>query len=212
MDIRRTQIAYRCPACAEATVGFLGGLTAAADMLRLKCSCGESALDITKRRGGGIHLSVPCVYCGENHGTDISEELVGRDALTALPCPFSGMDIAFIGSDEQIASAVTDSAAALGRIMTALEAEEISDIQPREGDADDTAIDPAVFDTINFIVRDLESEGQVKCPCGATRPALRYTDSGIQVYCESCGASRDITALTPTAAEEYLTLSEIILA
>ena len=211
MELRRTQIAYRCPSCAEAVVGFLGGLTAAADMLRLKCSCSASALDITKRRGGGIHLSIPCVYCGENHGADIREDLIGREGLTSIPCPFSGMDIAFIGGEEDIRGALERSAESLGRLMTALEAEDISDIQPREADADDVAIDPAVFDTINFLVRDLESEGRVKCPCKNTRPALRYTDTGIQVYCEECGASYDFHAPTPTLAEEYLTLDEISL-
>jgi hypothetical protein len=33
----------------------------------------------------------------------------------------------------------------------------------------------------------------------------------MQAYCENCGASRDFSAPSPTMAEEYLDLDELIL-
>ena len=211
MNLRRTQIAYRCPECTSLTVGFLGGLTAAADMLRLRCDCGASALDIKKRGDGGIHLSVPCVYCKDNHGLDLSSALLERDRIIRLPCPYSGMGILFIGDEEEMESALAESADELSRVMSAFEAETVSDIQPEDDDGD-SAPDPAIYDTFNFLLRDLESEGGVKCPCECGEYDLRFIDGGIQIYCKNCGASRDFHAASAASAEEYLTLDEITLA
>jgi len=206
---KRTQIAYRCPDCAVATVGFLGGLGAVSDMLRLKCSCGESAMDIKKQNDGKIHLSVPCVYCKSNHSYVVSPEIMMRDELTKFSCPYSGMGIAFIGGEDEISSEVEKSAEELSRIMASLEAEDVSDIQPQYVSEDSMPPDPSIFDTINFVVRDLEAEGKVSCPCKNGRYDLRFTDDGMQVYCTSCGASYDFYARSVSVAEEYLTLAEI---
>ena len=211
MAIRRTQIAYRCPECATATVGFLGGLSSVTDMLRLKCSCGDSALDIKKQSDGKVALSVPCVYCKSNHSLVVSPEVMQRDELTKFSCPYSGMGIAFIGDEESVSKEVENSAEELARIMTSLEAETVSDIQPQDVGEDSIPPDPAIFDTLNFVVRDLEAEGEVHCPCNSGSYDLRFTDDGMQVYCTVCGASYDFYAKSVSVAEEYLTISSITL-
>ena len=209
--IKRTQIAYRCPECAVATVGFLGGLSAVTDMLRLKCSCGESALDIKKQNDGKIALSVPCVYCKSNHTFVVSPDIMQRDEMTKFSCPYSGMGIAFIGDEESVGKEVENSAEELARIMTSLEAESVSDIQPQDVGEDSVPPDPAIYDTLNFVVRDLEAEGNVHCPCGDGEYDLRFTDDGMQVYCKNCGATYDFYARSVSVAEEYLTLDSITL-
>ena len=211
MAIRRTQIAYRCPDCATATVGFLGGLGAVSDMLRLKCSCGGSALDIKKQNDGKINLSAPCVYCKSNHSFVVSPEIMQRDELTKFSCPYSGMGIAFIGDEDSVAKEVENSAEELSRIMLSLEAETVSDIQPQDVGEDSMPPDPAIYDTLNFVVRDLEAEGAVHCPCNSGNYDLRFTDDGMQVYCKSCGATYDFYARSVSVAEEYLTIDSITL-
>ena len=211
MATKRTQIAYRCPECAVATVGFLGGLGAVSDMLRLKCSCGESALDIKKQNDGKINLSVPCVYCKSNHSYVVSPEVMRREEMTKFSCPYSGMGIAFIGDEESVSKELEGAAEELSRIMTSLEAETLSDIQPQDVGDDSVPPDPAIYDTLNFVVRDLESEGEVHCPCDNGSYDLRFTDDGMQVYCKSCGATYDFFARSVSIAEEYLTLDSITL-
>lgn len=211
MATKRTQIAYRCPECAVATVGFLGGLGAVSDMLRLKCSCTESALDIKKQNDGKINLSVPCVYCKSNHSFVVSPEIMRRDEPTKFSCPYSGMGIAFIGDEETVSKEVDNSAEELSRIMTSLEAETVSDIQPQDIGEDSVPPDPAIYDTLNFVVRDLEAEGEVHCPCQSGDYDLRFTDDGMQVYCKSCGASYEFYAKSVAVAEEYLSLDSITL-
>lgn len=208
---KRTQIAYRCPDCAFMTVGFLGGLSSVSDMLRLKCSCQESALDIKKQPDGKINLSVPCVYCKSNHSFVVSAEIMQREDLTRFNCPYSGMGIAFIGDEESVSSETEKSAEELSRIMMSLEAETVSDIQPQDVAEDSMPPDPAIFDTFNFILRDLEAEGAVHCPCPNGEYDLRFTDDGMQIYCKKCGASHDFYAKSVTAAEDYITIDSITL-
>lgn len=208
---KRTQIAFRCPECAVATVGFLGGLSSVSDMLRLKCSCGESSLDIKKQNDGKVHLSVPCVYCKSNHSYVVSPEIMTREELTRFSCPYSGMGIAFIGYEDEVSAEIEKSAEELARIMTSLEAEDVKDIQPQDVAEDSMPPDPAIYDTINFIVRDLEAEGAVHCPCDNGEYDLRFTDDGMQVYCKNCGASYDFYARSVSLAEEYLTIDSITL-
>ena len=211
MNKRINHIAYRCPDCAVATVGLLGGAATFGDLLRLKCECGGSALDIKKERDGKIHLHVPCIYCKDSHGYKLSPDVLTRDKLTKLGCPFSGMDIAFIGEGGEIAPELERTADELSRIMASLDAEDVKDIQPHDLDENECPPDPSIFDTINFVVRDLEAEGKVKCPCNSGKYGLRFTDDGMQVYCEDCGASFNFHCRSVSLAEEYLTASEIVL-
>ena len=211
MATKRTQIAYRCPECAVATVGFLGGLGAVSDMLRLKCSCGESALDIKKQNDGKVSLSIPCVYCKSNHSYILSPEVMRREEMTKFSCPYSGLGIAFIGDEDSVSKELETSAEELSRIMTSLEAETLADIQPQDVGEDSVPPDPAIYDTLNFVVRDLEAEGEVHCPCNSGSYDLRFTDDGMQVYCKNCGATYDFYARSVSVAEEYLTLGSITL-
>ena len=204
-EMTRNQIAYRCPECGTATVGLLGRLADVSDMLRLKCECGESLLEI-KKTGTGIRLSVPCVFCKSSHTYTLSHDIAVRENITKLPCPYANMDIAFIGSAEDVSSELDRTGEELSRVIASFEGETLSDIQPSEVGSEDGVTDPAVYDTINFLLRDLESEGLVKCPCGEGKYDLRFTDNGIEVYCERCGASHGFSAKTQAMAEEYLSL------
>ncbi len=209
MSIRRNQIAYRCPDCGVATVGFLGGLSSVSDMLRLKCECGGSSLDVKRGTDKKLHLSVPCVYCKDEHGYNISAEILTRDDTLRLSCPFSGMDIFFSTDASQMGAELDKSADELSRVMQSMEAEELRDIQPQDVAEDSCPPDPAIYDTLNFVVRDLEAEGAIKCPCGKGGYGLRFCDEGMQVYCESCGASYIFHARSVSLAEEYLSADKL---
>lgn len=211
MATRRSQIAFRCPECGTATVGFLGGLTQVSDLLRLKCECGGSALDIKRQNDGKVNLSVPCVYCKTNHSFVVSQDVIKRYEPTKFSCPYSGMGITFIGDTETVKSEVENSANELSHILACFEAESLSDIQPQDVGEDSMPPDPAIYDTLNFIVRDLEAEGELHCPCGKGPYDLRFTDDGMQVYCDSCGATYEFHAKSVSVAEEYIPLKSITL-
>ena len=205
-------IAYRCPDCGTAVIGLVGRFALHANMLRLKCSCGEGAsLDMNITGDEKVRLSTPCLFCRQNHSFVVSESLFFDRDRFLLNCPYSGMDIAFIGNEDIIESELQRTEQELRRLMADLEAEELSDIQPQGMNEDEILPDPAVYDTLRFVVKDLEAEGRVHCPCGEGSYDLRFTDSGVQVYCANCGASCDFNVSSPTIAEEYLGLDEITL-
>ena len=110
-----------------------------------------------------------------------------------------------------MAKEVDNSADELSRIMTSLEAETVADIQPQDVGEDSMPPDPAIYDTLNFVLRDLEAEGEVHCPCNNGDYDLRFTDDGMQAYCKNCGASYDFYARSVSVAEEYLTIDSITL-
>ena len=65
---KQRHIAYRCPDCGQAVLGLVGRFALSANMLRLRCSCGsEQSLDITVSQDNRIRLSVPCLFCRQNH-------------------------------------------------------------------------------------------------------------------------------------------------
>jgi uncharacterized protein (DUF983 family) len=59
------------------------------------------------------------------------------------------------------------------------------------------------------VVKDLEADGKVKCPCGEGKYELRYCKEGIQVYCESCGASYTFDTTAEAASVDYINTDEI---
>lgn len=207
---KERNIAYRCPECGSTTVGIVGKFTLGAGLVRLKCTCEkQSTLDISATSDKKIRLSVPCIFCKQNHSYVVSESIFFDRDLFLLNCPYSAMDIAFIGEMDKISGELERTEKELSNLLTSLEAEELSDIQPTDMSEDEILPDPAVYDTLRFLVKDLEAEGAVKCPCHNGKYDLRFTEGGVQVYCENCGASYDFRATSPAVAEEYLSLNEI---
>lgn len=209
---KQRHIAYRCPDCGEATVGLVGRFALSANMLRLRCSCGsEESLDIEITSEKKVRLSVPCLFCKQDHSYVVSEGLFFDKDKFILNCPYSGMDIAFIGDEDVIREELTRTGEELSALMKNLEAEELSDIQPQDMNDSEILPDPALYDTLRFIIKDLEAEGRLSCPCGEGPYDLRFIEGGIQAFCENCGGSYDFRITSPSLAEEYITLDSLTL-
>lgn len=190
----------------------MGRFALSANMLRLKCSCGsEMSLDMNIISGEKIRLSVPCLYCRQNHSYVVSETLFFDKDRFLLNCPYSGMDIAFLGEEDVVSHEIVRTGEELSTLMKNLEAEELSDLQPEDMDEGEVLPDPAVYNLLKFLIKDLEEEGNLHCPCGEGPYDIRFTDTGMQAFCERCGASYDFDVKTVTMAEEYLLIDSITL-
>ena len=206
-----THIAYRCPSCGDTIYAFVGKFALSANLLRVKCSCGGSALDINITNDKKIRLSVPCIFCRQNHSFVVSESIFfGREKFL-LNCPYAGMDIAFIGDEDVVNHEIERTANELSTLLKNLEAEDLSDIQPQDVGEEEVLPDPAVYDTLKFVIKDLEEEGKLSCPCGEGPYDLRFTPTGMQAWCQTCGATHDFNVSSPTIAEEYLDLDSLTL-
>ncbi len=206
---RKTHIAYRCPACGEPVYGIAGRFALHAEMLRLKCPCGASSLDIHMEPGSKVRLSVPCIFCKQNHTYTVSQSIFFDRDRFLLSCPYAGMDIAFFGDEDKIMPEIDRTGAELEELFRNLEAEKLSDIQPQDMDDDEILPDPEVYDIVRFLVRELEADGKIDCPCHSGHYEFRLTDGGVQGYCPECGATHEFAADSVAAARDYLDTDEL---
>lgn len=208
---RHTHIAYRCSECATVTVGLVGEFALSASMLRLKCQCGESALDITLTNDKKLKLSVPCVFCKDKHSYVVSQGIFFDKDIFLLNCPYTSIDISFIGKKNKIDLAIEENSRVLEKLIADLGCENFKDLQPIDMDDDEILPDASVYDTIRLLIKDMESEGTIDCPCHSGAYDLRYAPGGIMVFCPECMASHTFDCTSGAATEEYLSLKNLTL-
>ncbi len=204
IENKQAHIAYRCPDCGTLIYGFVGQFALASDLLRLRCECGGSALDIKITNDKKVRLSVPCLYCKQNHNYVVSQSILFGRELFILNCPYSNMDIAFIGDSEKICARAEENAREIENLLKNLELESVKDMQPEDVDDEEGLPDPATYDILRFLVKDLEADGKISCKCDAGEYELCFADGGIQVYCKNCGATHTFKADSPATAEAFL--------
>ena len=206
----QTHIAYRCPECGTMIYGFVGKFALSANLLRVKCPCGHSALDVNITNDNKIRLSVPCIFCKKNHSFVVSQSIFfGRDVFL-LNCPYANMDICFIGDKDKIDLESERSGRELERLLSDLEAESIKDMQPSDVEDDEILPDPTIYDAIRFLVKEIEAEGKIDCPCHSGVYDLRFCNEGIEVYCPECEARYVFNVESQSASEDYLTNTDSI--
>ena len=206
---KKNSIAYRCPSCGDIIHGFVGQLHA--DMLRIKCPCGASALEVHFRDDKKVRFSVPCVFCNSSHTYVVSESIVFDRDRFLLACPYANMDIAFLGSEENVNEDAMRAEEELKKLLDTLEAEHLSDIQPENMSGEEILPDAELYDIVRFLVRELEADGKVDCPCHSVNLDFRFTDTGVEVYCLDCGATYEFPVQSTAVARETLMLDEITL-
>ena len=206
---KKNSVAYRCPDCGDIIHGFVGQLHA--NMLRIKCPCGGSAMEIHFRDDKKVRFSIPCVFCKSSHTYVVSETIVFERDKFLLSCPYANMDIAFLGTEENVEAEAQRAEEELSRLLTSLEAEDLSDIQPEDMANEEILPDPELYDIVRFLVRELEEDGKVDCPCHSVNLDFRFTESGIEVYCMDCGATYEFPVQSIAVARESLNLEEITL-
>ena len=67
LDSRETTVAYRCPHCGQTTVSVVGVFALSGDLIRLKCGCKKSELQISYTSDRKIRITTPCLVCRKPH-------------------------------------------------------------------------------------------------------------------------------------------------
>ena len=117
LNQKQTTLAYRCPHCGSAVTSLVGVFSLSADMIRMKCPCGESDLSVVYTKDKKVRLSVPCFLCPKPHTFTLSSQLFFETDLMAFPCPYSGMNIAFVGHSDKVAEAFAEADRDLQEIL-----------------------------------------------------------------------------------------------
>lgn len=207
----KTTVAYRCPHCGAGILSPVGVFKLNADRLVLKCQCGHSEMTITKSKDEKIRLEVPCLICRAPHNYTLSESLFFSGKLFLLPCHVSGLDVCVLGQQEEVSEALDNQGRELSRMLeeAGIDTLDVFSINEEKKELPDSQI----YDILNLLVRELESDGKIYCECSAGPYDVFFSEDGesIVVACESCGNSKQFPADSVSAAVDFLNIDEIIL-
>ena len=164
LDTKKATVAYRCPHCGCGVISVVDIFSLSADMIKLKCSCGQSELEVINRPDGKVRLKVPCMLCSSGHMYTVSKNLFfGRD-LFVLPCPCSDINICFMGDENKVKAELARTELELLQILEDNGMDSFAALHGEPG----MLTDPQILEIVLFVIRDLDAEGKIYCRC---RPA-----------------------------------------
>ena len=190
IEPQKTTVAYRCPVCGTGVISAVGMFSLSADMIKLKCTCGKSEMTMVYTPDKKVRLSVPCLLCPKPHNFVVSQSIFfGRD-LFLLPCPYSDLNICFMGE--------------MNHVKAELARSELELLHKQE---EELLPDPQILDIIMFVIHDLEAEGKIFCKCANHEDGeydCQMMEDGILVFCKKCGASHVVPVNNLLGAQAFL--------
>lgn len=217
LNSKQTTVAYRCPACGVGVMSAVGLFSLSADMVKLKCTCKQSEMQVIyDKQNSQVRLTVPCLFCDKPHNFTLNSTLFFSKDLFVTPCPYSGINIGFIGESEHVKAELARTELEL---MDLLEQNGIDSFSKLHGE-ENCFTDPQIFDIVMYVIKDLDAEGKIYCKChpngreplpdgcDAQREDCMYdaeiTDEGIKITCRECGASKVISTDSNLSAHAFL--------
>ncbi len=210
---KETTLAYRCPACGATVFSLVGIFALSGDMLKLRCSCGESETVITYTREKKIRLTVPCITCPKPHHFTLGQtNFFAREKdVFRLPCPYTGIDACFIGPREAVLEAIDRSNEELVRLI---EEAGMKDLSLIRGEKDEDALkseNPLLEDVVCYMLKELEEEEAIHCRCEKAKGdyVYRLHHGKVTISCQKCGAMATLPMYGVTAADRFLELTSL---
>ena len=212
LEPKKTTVGYRCPHCGAGVISVASMLSLGADMLKLKCDCGESELSLVFSKDGLVRLSVPCFLCPKPHTFTVRKSLFFEKELFCLPCPYSDMNLCMIGDANLVKAELSRTELELMQILEENGVESFSAL--RDANAGDELPDPEIRSIVTFVIKDLDAEGKIFCRCERKEDAegnydVEVGSDSVRVVCRDCGASREIRTDSYLAAHAFLNTDEL---
>ncbi len=209
LDVKHTNIAYRCPNCGSGVISAVGLFSLSADMVKLKCSCGKSEMTVLYGKDGKLRLTVPCLFCPNPHQFTLSSNVFFKQELFSLPCPYTGINTAVLGELNKVKAELARSELELLDLMEKSGVTDFSALHAAEAEA---LTDPQIDEIVTYVIKELDAEGKISCKCGAGDEReydVEVRDDGILVKCRKCGASRLIPTDSRLSAYAFLNADEL---
>ena len=211
LETKQTTVAYRCPRCGGGVISAVNPFLLKGAMLRLKCDCGESFLEIQSTTDGNFRLSVPCILCPTPHHFTVSENLFYNKELFALPCPYTDLNVCVMGEVNHVKAELSRTELEL---MDLMEEHGIESFAALHKEAEEVVSDPQVQEIVLFVIRDLDEEGKIFCKCAPDEERAYDAEilpEGVRVTCQKCGASHTVPTASMTEAHEFLNCDALYL-
>ena len=211
LETKQTTVAYRCPHCGGGVISAVNPFLLKGSMLRLKCDCGESFLEIQPTTDGKFRLSVPCMLCPTPHHFTVSENLFYNKDLFSLPCPYTDLNVCVMGEVNHVKAELSRTELEL---MDLMEENGIESFAALHKEAEEAVSDPQVREIVLFVIRDLDEEGKIFCKCAPDEEHeydAEILPEGVRVSCQKCGASHVVPTASMTEAHEFLNCDALYL-
>lgn len=211
LDAKQTTVAYRCPHCGTGVISAVGLFALSGDMVKLKCTCGKSEMEIVLTKEDKIHLTVPCMFCAKPHRFTLNASLFFTKDLFTLQCPYSDISLAFLGDINLVKAELARSELAL---LDFLEKSGMKDFDTLSNN-EDALPDPQILEIVMFVINDLDAEGKIYCKCHPNDNSRKYEaeilNDGVKVTCKKCAATRLIPTDSRLGAHAFLNADALYL-
>ncbi len=200
-------VSYRCPHCGIAVMSMIGTFALSGDLIKLKCSCGESELIISYTKDNKIKLTVPCLACENPHTFNINSSTFFDRELLELSCKVLGLNICFVGNKDKVFEAIEKSNRELAEIMGEYTMEDIG----RMGVNSEGSISEAqVADLVRFMLCEMKDENSIICNCtDGGEYDFSLADSKVEVFCTKCGARKSLEMNSVQKASDFLYIDKL---
>lgn len=184
-------IAYKCSCCGSFefyNISLFMLLSGREN--RFNCRCGKSEIIIGKNNDGYL-VKIPCIGCGNEHVYVFGRKDVLEKGIIAFNCPETGIQLSFIGKDEQVRKKVDS---------MEKELDQIADMFGYESYFNNTQV---MLDSLNKI-HDIAEQGNLSCECGSSDIELLLLPDMILLKCRRCFTENTILAATNKDLRETL--------
>ena len=211
LNPKQTTVAYRGPSCGAGIMSVVGLFNLNADMVKLKCDCGNSAMTLiysNDKESPKVRISVPCVLCPNPHIYTVSSSIFFKDDLFLLPCPYSDLNIAVTGETNKVKAELARSELEL---LDLLEKSGLSSLDALHN-SNDSYSNPEALEIISFMISELAEEDKIECDCpdGVEGDLeLDFFDNVARLSCKNCGCKKDFPTDSVMTAHELLNVDKL---
>ena len=187
----RTWVALRCPECGDVGLHAVSFFEfGRRDRILVRCGCGAEKLSVVRKASGRIVAQVPCILCDHSHFLYFSRSDFWRQVLQRLYCPETGVEIAFLGPEDEVGEMARNAEEDLSGMMA-------------DAQGDDYFDNPEVmYDVLNHL-HHLAEAGQLQCPCQEGEVEVEVYPDRVELHCTHChrwwtvraGREEDLTVL-----------------
>jgi len=212
LNAKQTTVAYRCPHCGAGVLSVINPFTLHADMVKLKCDCGNSEMLVSAGADGKLRLTVPCLVCPSPHIFTVNESLFFGKELFTMQCPYVGdLTLSLFGQTDNVKAELARGELALMDLMEKQGLESFDCFR----DDEEALPDPQILDIVMFVINDMDAEGKIYCHCEEGSNDRGYTaeiqSDGVLVKCKCCGASRLVPTDSRMSAHAFLNADALYL-
>lgn len=187
MEEPKRTLAYLCPKCKQSVAVEMSEFRLAAASSKLPCPCGGSAL-LVEMEADHVDLTVPCLYCGEDHHIRCSAHAFLHEKALAFSCKATGLDCLYVGEEEPVF-----------RALRRLE-EATADMD--ETDKEKSFLNEAIMTEVLGELKDIAARGGISCRCGSKEYKVKVNFSSVELECGQCGARLRLPAATGEDLED----------